>query len=154
MPELEGKVALVTGGSKGIGRAIALAFAREGADLAIGARGAEALEKTAADIEGLGRRALAVPADMADQAQVQALVERTTAELGTLDILVNNAGAAPFLSTIDAIRMEGFEKYFRINYMSAVFATQAADKVLTSKGPGTSVLNVASVAGYIASPGL
>jgi NAD(P)-dependent dehydrogenase (short-subunit alcohol dehydrogenase family) len=154
MPELDGKVALVTGGSKGIGRAIALALAEAGADVAIGARGQEALEKTAADIDGHGRRAVAVPTDMSDADQVRALVGRTTSELGGLDILVNNAGSAPFLSTVDSIRVEGFEKYFRINFMSAVFATQAAAPALTSKGEGASVINVASVAGFIASPGL
>jgi NAD(P)-dependent dehydrogenase (short-subunit alcohol dehydrogenase family) len=154
MPELEGKVALVTGGSKGIGRGIALAFAEAGADVAIAARGPEALEKAAAEIEGTGRKALAVPTDMADPEQVQALVKRTTSELGTLDILVNNAGAAPFVSTVDSIRLEGFEKYFRINFMSAVYATQAAASVLLAKGEGASVINVASVAGFIASPGL
>jgi NAD(P)-dependent dehydrogenase (short-subunit alcohol dehydrogenase family) len=154
MPELEGKVALVTGGSKGIGRGIALAFAEAGADVAIAARGPEALEKAAAEIEGTGRKALAVPTDMADPGQVQVLVERTTSELGNLDILVNNAGAAPFLSTVDSIRLEGFEKYFRINFMSAVYATQAAASVLLAKGEGASVINVASVAGFIASPGL
>jgi NAD(P)-dependent dehydrogenase (short-subunit alcohol dehydrogenase family) len=154
MPELEGKVALVTGGSKGIGRAIALAFAGAGADVALGARGPEALEKAATDVEGLGRRALAVPTDMADASQVQALVDRTVSELGGLDILVNNAGSAPFLSTVDSIRLEGFEKYFRINFLSAVFATQAAARELTGKGHGASVINIASVAGFIASPGL
>jgi gluconate 5-dehydrogenase len=154
MPELEGKVALVTGGSKGIGRAIALAIAEAGADVAIAARGPEALEKAAAEIEGAGRRALAVPTDMSDPEQVQALVERATSELGTLDILVNNAGAAPFMATVDSIRLEGFDKYFRINFMSAVYATQAAAPVLLARGEGASVINVASVAGFIASPGL
>jgi NAD(P)-dependent dehydrogenase (short-subunit alcohol dehydrogenase family) len=154
MPELEGKVALVTGGSKGIGRAIALSFAEAGADVAIAARGNEALEKTAGEIEHLGRLALPVPTDMADAGQVQALVDRTSEELGTLDILVNNAGAAPFLSTVESIRLEGFEKYFRINFMSAVYATRAAAATLMPKGRGASVVNVASVAGAIASPGL
>jgi NAD(P)-dependent dehydrogenase (short-subunit alcohol dehydrogenase family) len=154
MPELDGKVALVTGGSKGIGRAVALSFAEAGADVAIAARGPEALEKTAGEIEHLGRRALTVPTDMTDPDQVAALVDRTAEELGGLDVLVNNAGAAPFLSTIDSIRLEGFEKYFRINFMSAVFATRAAASILTGTGEGASVVNVASVAGFIASPGL
>jgi NAD(P)-dependent dehydrogenase (short-subunit alcohol dehydrogenase family) len=154
MPELDGKVALVTGGSKGIGRAIALSLAEAGADVAIAARGLEALEKTAGEIEHRGRRALMVPTDLADAAQVRSLVERTTEDLGTLDILVNNVGAAPFLSTVESIRLEGFEKYFRINFLSAVYATQAAAATLMAKGPGASVVNVASVAGAIASPGL
>jgi len=154
MPELDGKVALVTGGSKGIGRAIALSYADAGADIALAARGAEALEKTAREIEERGRRAIFVPTDVADPDQVTALVERTTSELGGLDILVNNAGAAPFLSTVESIRLSGFEKYFRINFLSAVYCTQAAAKELMSKGERACVVNVASVAGYIASPGL
>jgi NAD(P)-dependent dehydrogenase (short-subunit alcohol dehydrogenase family) len=154
MPELDGKVALITGGSKGIGRAIALAYADAGADVALAARGAEALEKTAKEVEERGRRAIFVPTDVADAEQVATLVERTTTELGGLDILVNNAGAAPFLSTLDSIRLEGFEKYFRINFLSAVFCTQAAAKALLAKGDRACVVNVASIAGYIASPGL
>jgi 2-deoxy-D-gluconate 3-dehydrogenase len=151
---LEGKVALVTGGSKGIGRAIALAFADAGAHVALAARGAEALEKTRTEVEERGRRAIAVPTDVADEAQVRALVEQTASELGGIDVLVNNAGAAPFLSTVDSIRLSGFEKYFRINFMSAVFATQAAAPHLMAKGSNACVVNVASVAGTIASPGL
>ena len=154
MPELAGKAALITGGSKGIGRAIALSFAEAGADVALAARGVEELEKTAGEVENLGRRAVPVPTDMADPQQVATLVERTVDALGTLDILVNNAGAAPFLSTVDSVRLEGFEKYFRINFMSAVYATQAAAPILTGRGDGASVINVASVAGFIASPGL
>ena len=154
MPELAGKVALITGGSKGIGRAIALAYAEAGADVALAARGAEALEATAKEVEALGRRAIAVPTDVADPEQVTALVDRTTGELGGLDILVNNAGAAPFLSTIESIRLSGFEKYFRINFLSAGYCTQAAAKELLARGTGASVVNIASVAGYIASPGL
>jgi NAD(P)-dependent dehydrogenase (short-subunit alcohol dehydrogenase family) len=154
MPELEGKVALVTGGSKGIGRAIALAYADAGADIAIAARGAEALEKTAQEVEERGRRAIFVPTDAADPEQVTALVERTIAELGGLDILVNNAGAAPFMSTIESIRLDGFEKYFRVTFNSAVYCTQAASKALLSKGDRACVVNIASIAGYIASPGL
>ena len=152
--ELEGKVALVTGGSKGIGRAIALALADAGADVALAARGAEALEKARGEVEERGRRAIAVPTDVADEEQVRALVERTANELGGIDVLVNNAGAAPFLSTVDSIRMSGFEKYFRINFMSAVFCTQAAAPHLLAKGGRANVINVASVAGTIASPGL
>ena len=154
MPQLDGKVALITGGSKGIGRAIALAYADAGADVALAARGAEALEKTAQEIEERGRKAIFVPTDVADVEQVNALVERTTTELGGLDILVNNAGAAPFLSTVESIRLDGFEKYFRINFLSAVYCTQAASKALMAKGKDACVVNVASIAGYIASPGL
>lgn len=154
MPELDGKVALITGGSKGIGRAIALAFADGGADVALGARGPEALEKVAREVEEQGRRALAVTADVTDPEQVRSLVDRTVADLGSVDILVNNAGAAPFFSTVESIRLEGFEKYFRVNFMSALYCTRAAGPVLLERGEGASVINVASVAAFIASPGL
>jgi NAD(P)-dependent dehydrogenase (short-subunit alcohol dehydrogenase family) len=153
MPELDGKIALVTGGSKGIGRAIALSLAEAGADLAIAARGQEALEKTSREIEERGRRALAVPTDVSDQEQVRSLIDRTITDLGALDILVNNAGAAPFMSSLDSIRPEGFDKYFRLNFMSAFYATQAAAPLFVQRRSGC-MISIASVAGLIASPGL
>jgi 2-deoxy-D-gluconate 3-dehydrogenase len=150
---LEGKIAIVTGGSKGIGRAIARAFAEAGASVALAARGQDELTQAAKEIEASGGHALPVRTDVSDPAQVQALVDRTVADLGTVDILVNNAGAAPFFSTVDQIRLEGFEKYFRINFMSALYCTRAVAPILMAKQDGC-VLNVASVAGFIASPGL
>ncbi|HEX2068870.1 MAG TPA: SDR family NAD(P)-dependent oxidoreductase [Actinomycetota bacterium] len=155
MPEftLKDQVAIVTGGSKGIGRAIALAFADAGASVALAARGEEDLVQTAKEIEAAGGQAIPVVTDVTDPAQVDALVGKTVDAFGTVDILVNNAGAAPFLSTIDQIRLEGFEKYFRVNFMSAVYCSKAVAPILLPKGSG-SVLNVASVAGFIASPGL
>jgi NAD(P)-dependent dehydrogenase (short-subunit alcohol dehydrogenase family) len=150
---LKDQVAIVTGGSKGIGRAIAMAFSEAGASVAVAARGEEDLVQTAKEIDAAGGRAIPVVTDVTDPVQVEALVERTVDAFGTVDILVNNAGAAPFLSTIDQIRMEGFEKYFRVNFMSAVYCSKAVAPILLPKGSG-SVLNVASVAGFIASPGL
>ena len=150
---LEGKVALITGGSKGIGRSIALLFAEAGADVALAARGREELEAAAGEVEGLGRRALAVPTDMSDRAAVQALMAATVDGLGTLDILVNNAGAAPFMSSFESTKLEGFEKYFRLNYLSAVYAMHAAAPTLLAAGSGC-VLNVASIAGLSATPGV
>jgi NAD(P)-dependent dehydrogenase (short-subunit alcohol dehydrogenase family) len=150
---LEGRVALITGGSKGIGRAIALEFAGAGADVAIAARGVDELEAVAKEVDALGRRALAVPTDVADRDAVARLVARTEDELGGLDILVNNAGAAPFMSSFESTKLEGFEKYFRVNYLSTVYAMHAAAPVLLRRGSGC-VLNVASVAGLTATPGV
>ena len=150
---LDGQVAIVTGGSKGIGRAIALAFAEAGADVALAARGEEDLKQTAKEVEAIGRQALPLVTDVSDATQVKNLIDSTVREFGTFDILVNNAGAAPFLSSVDQMRLEGFDKYFRINFFSAMYATHAAAPTLLSKGSGC-VLNVASVGGYIASPGL
>jgi NAD(P)-dependent dehydrogenase (short-subunit alcohol dehydrogenase family) len=150
---LENKVAIVTGGSRGIGRAIALAFAEQGTSVAIAARGEDELNRTAKEIESAGSRALAVVADVSDQIQVQMLVDRAVEAYGTVDILVNNVGAAPFTSPFDQIRMEGFEKYFRANFNSAVYGMKAVAPILLEKGDGC-VLNVASVAAITASPGM
>src|SRR3954447_802 len=152
---MEGRVALVTGGSKGIGRSIALLFAEAGADVAVAARGAEELQVVADEVAGLGRRSLAVPTDMSDRDAVSSLVEKTVSELGGLDVLVNNAGAAPFMSSFESSKLEGFEKYFRLNYFSAVYAMHAAAPVLLeSSRAGRCVLNIASVAGLTATPGV
>lgn len=153
MPELEGKVALVTGGSKGIGRAIALRLAEAGADVALAARGPDDLRRVAKEVEELGRRALPIPTDVSDPAQVSALVEKTVEDLGTIDILVNNAGAAPFRAPIDQIQEEGFEKYFKVTFTSAYYCTKAAAPIFLERKAGT-VINIASVAGFTASPGL
>jgi NAD(P)-dependent dehydrogenase (short-subunit alcohol dehydrogenase family) len=148
MPEraLDGKVAIVTGGSKGIGKAIALSFAAAGASVTLAARGEEDLNAAAKEIEATGGEALPVPTDVTQMEQVQELVDRTVDRFGTVDILVNNAGAAPFTSTLDQIRLDGFEKYFRVNFTSAVLCTKAVAPVLQAKGEGCAVLNVASVA--------
>jgi 2-deoxy-D-gluconate 3-dehydrogenase len=150
---LEGRVALITGGSKGIGRSIALLFAEAGADVALAARGEGELNAVAEEVRVFERRALAVPTDMSDRAAVEALVAATVDRMGALDILVNNAGAAPFMSSFESTKLEGFEKYFRLNYLSAVYAMHAAAPVLLAAGSG-SVLNVASVAGLTATPGV
>ena len=155
MPEFSVKdqVAIVTGGSKGIGKAIALAFAEAGASVALAARGEEDLRQAAKEIEAMGGQALPVVTDVAEYEEVENLVRQTVDAFGTVDILVNNAGAAPFLSTLDQMRLDGFEKYFKIDFLSAVYCTKAVAPILLQKGSG-SVLNVASVAGFIASPGL
>jgi NAD(P)-dependent dehydrogenase (short-subunit alcohol dehydrogenase family) len=150
---LEGKVAIVTGGSKGIGRAIARTFADAGAAVALAARGPEDLERTAKEIEAEGGRALAIPTDVSQPDQVRALVDQTVQELGTVDILVNNAGAAPFWSPLDQMRLDGFDKHFRTNFFSALYCSHAVGPLLIAKGSGC-VLNVVSVSAFVASPGL
>jgi NAD(P)-dependent dehydrogenase (short-subunit alcohol dehydrogenase family) len=150
---LQGKTAIVTGGSKGIGKAVARIFSQAGANVALAARGLEDLEQTVKEIEAAGGKALAVRTDVTDSEQVQNLVDQTVNEFGGVDILVNNAGAAPFLSTVDQIRLEGFDKYFRINFYGAVHCTKSVAPVLLAKRDGC-VLNISSVAGFIASPGL
>ena len=150
---LEGKVAAVTGAGRGIGRAIALAMASAGADIAVASRTESELETVAEEIRGLGRRALVVRTDASVEAEVEALVARTEADLGALDIMVNNAGVAPFLATFLDTRPEGFEKYFGINFWSAVHGTRAAGRRMVERGSGC-VLNLASIDAVMIDPDL
>lgn len=122
---LEGKVAIVSGVGPGMGRDIALALAREGADLGLGARNEEALESVAAEVEDLGRRAVWVSTDITDAEACQGLVDRTTGELGRLDILVNNA-FRPELGTFLESDLETFRAAMDVNYLGTLKMTKAA----------------------------
>jgi NAD(P)-dependent dehydrogenase (short-subunit alcohol dehydrogenase family) len=150
---LDGQTAIVTGAGRGIGRAIAVALARAGADVAVASRTVPELEAAAEDIRALGRRALVVPTDMTDEEAVRALVRAAVDELGRLDVMVNNAGVAPFTATFMETRPDGFRKYFDANFGSVVFGTRQAGEVLLEQGSGC-VLNLASIDGYMAEVGL
>ena len=148
---LEGRAALVTGGSKGIGRAIALAFAEYGADVAITARGVEALEAARADIEKTsGRRCLAVPADLSEDDQIRRLHERVAAELGGIDILVNNA-AHGALAPLKSITYQDFEQVLRLNTWAAVYLAQRCLPHWQETGDGV-IINISSNGGIKADP--
>jgi NAD(P)-dependent dehydrogenase (short-subunit alcohol dehydrogenase family) len=150
---LEGRVAVVTGAGRGIGRAIATTFALAGADVALASRTAAELEDRAEEIRRIGRRAVAVPTDVVELDQVQALIDRTVEELGTVDIMVNNAGAAPFLASFAETRPDGFRRYFDVNLLSVVNGMRAVAPVLLAKGAGC-VLNLASIDGFMVDEGL
>jgi NAD(P)-dependent dehydrogenase (short-subunit alcohol dehydrogenase family) len=150
---LEGRIAAITGAGRGIGRAIALAFARAGADVALASRTVAELDAAAEEVHAVGRRALVVPTDATDEDAVGELVRTTVARLGRLDVMVNNAGVAPFTATFMETRPEGFEKYFRANVDAVVFGTRAAGGILLPQGSGC-VLNIASIDGYMAEAGL
>jgi NAD(P)-dependent dehydrogenase (short-subunit alcohol dehydrogenase family) len=150
---LEGRNAFVTGASRGIGRAIAVAFAEVGANVAVVSRSQDALQDTAREIEARGRRALGLAADVGDADAVRSAVERAGEAFGGLDVVVNNAGSAPFRSDVTETRIEGFEKYVRVNFLSAVYVLQAAAPRLFESGRGA-VLNISSVGGLSAAPGV
>jgi NAD(P)-dependent dehydrogenase (short-subunit alcohol dehydrogenase family) len=148
--DLDGRVALVTGAARGIGRAIALALAHAGADVALGLRDAGGADDLGAAIAGMGRRTLPLPMDVTDLDQVQAAIATTARELGSLDILVNNAGigrAAP----AEEVTEEDFDAVVDINLKGTFFACQAAARVMIPQGHGR-IVNLSSQAGFVALP--
>jgi NAD(P)-dependent dehydrogenase (short-subunit alcohol dehydrogenase family) len=147
---LEGKVALVTGGSKGIGRAIALAFAEHGADVAIAARGPQALETTRKEIEATGRRCVAVPTDVYLDQELQKLHETVRSELGDIDILVNNVGDAEPVG-LAQVTYEQFEKVIKTNTWAAIYLAQLCHPGMKAKGGGV-VINISSNGGLKPDP--
>ena len=148
---LTDQVAVVTGGGGGIGRAIALAYASVGADVAIGDIVPERCEETAARIRELGRQALAIPTDVTDTSQVRALIEKTAAHFGRLDILANNAGGVsgrPFLEQSE----RSWRRHIDLNLISLFAATAAAAPVMIAGKRGGSIINVASIEASRAAP--
>jgi 3-oxoacyl-[acyl-carrier protein] reductase len=140
---LTGKIALVTGGSKGIGAAIALELAREGADVAICARNAGELDAMAERLRALGRRVAAVPADLSSAAGVTAVVDGVLAQLGRVDILVNNVGGAPGPGGFMNLTDEHWQAAFDLNVMSAVRFSRALLPGMIERRWGR-IINIAS----------
>jgi NAD(P)-dependent dehydrogenase (short-subunit alcohol dehydrogenase family) len=149
--DVEGRVALVTGAARGLGRAIALTLAHAGADVALGLRDVATGDELAAEIRALGRRALALQMDVADVEQSRAAVARTVAELGALDILVNNAGIAPG-NPAEEVRVEDFDATIAVNLKGTFFASQAGGREMIRRGGGR-IVNLGSQAGSVALPG-
>lgn len=151
--DLRGKTAYVTGASRGIGRAVALAFAAAGADVALVARDEARLAGVAADVEELGRSAVVLPCDVTDDAAVRATVNEAIGRLGHLDIVVNNAGGNSFSVPFTGMRASGWSKTLGLNLGSTFSVCQAVGAHLLERGSG-SVINVASVAGLSAVPSM
>jgi NAD(P)-dependent dehydrogenase (short-subunit alcohol dehydrogenase family) len=143
MFRLDGKVAIVTGASSGIGVAFAEALARAGADVVLGARRVEKLAETAALVEATGRRALAVATDVADPEQCQALVDAAMAEFGRVDVLVNNAGVGTAVPATHETP-EQFRSVIDVNLNGCYWMAQACGRVME---PGSSIINISSVLG-------
>jgi glucose 1-dehydrogenase len=142
---LQGKTALITGGSSGIGRAIALAFGEEGADVAVHYnRGQEAADAVVQTLQQLGRRAVALQANVAEVGPTQALVAAAVAALGKLDVLVCSAGVEvqePFLEVTEA----HYDLVLDVNLKGAFFAAQAAARQMVQQGTGGRIVNVSSI---------
>jgi len=145
-----GKVAVITGGGTGIGRATALLFASRGADVVLASRKVENLERVAAEVRERGRRALVVPTDVRKPEDCRALIERTIAEFGRIDILVNNAGGSQMMP-LEAWTLEGWENMIALNLRSVFLLSQAAARHMIPRRRGA-IVNISSGAGETGLP--
>jgi 7-alpha-hydroxysteroid dehydrogenase len=143
--KLDGRVAVVTGAGRGIGEGAALAFAEMGAHVVCAARTPDQIEATAEKVRGFGGRALAVPCDVTDRAQLENLVERTVAEFGRVDVVVNNAGGSPPKPALRTSEVM-FESALRFNVTSAFLLSRLAIPHML-EGDGGSIVNISSAAG-------
>ena len=148
--ELDGKIAVVTGASRGIGRGIALAFARAGADVACIATTESNAKGIADAVAGFGRKSLALGCRVEDVPQVRATFERIQQELGAVDILVNNAGIANPKPTLD-VTEEEWDTQIGINMKSVLFCAQCAARQMIETGRGGNIINIGSGWGSVAS---
>jgi NAD(P)-dependent dehydrogenase (short-subunit alcohol dehydrogenase family) len=145
--QLEGKIAVVTGGGRGIGKSIALVFAGEGADVVIAARTEADLKKTAAEIEAMGRKCLAIVTDQAVPEQVHAMVDRTLETFGRVDILVNNAGiGGPSMSVAD-MDLEAWNQTLAINLTGSMLCAKYILKDDMIPRKSGNIINISSVSG-------
>ncbi len=148
---LQDKVAIVTGGSRGIGKAIAEGFAEMGAKVVLASRKAEALEEVRKSIQEMGGEAHVIPTHMGDLAGIERLVEGTLEKYGTIDILVNNAATNPVFCSTAEIEEPAWDKIMDVNVKGVFFLTQKVGKVLCEKGSG-SVINISSEAAFCPTP--
>jgi len=148
--DLSGKTAIVTGGGSGIGRQMAQALAEAGANLVLCARKVERCEEAAAELAELGVRTLGLECDVREPAEVQAVVDRTRAELGRIDVLVNNAGTV-WGAPPEEMPLEGWQKVIDVNLTGVFLFSQAAGRAMIEQGGGK-IVNIASVAGLAGAP--
>lgn len=153
--EIEGAVAVITGSSRGIGKAVALELARIGADVVVCARTESerddlpgSIAQTAEAIRAIGRRALAVRMDVSNEADVRAMVDRTVAEFGKIDILINNAGITSGPSLLDS-EVADLDQFLAINVRGAYLCSRLIAPVMIEGGNGGCIINVSSGAGRI-----
>jgi NAD(P)-dependent dehydrogenase (short-subunit alcohol dehydrogenase family) len=148
---LEGRVALVTGAARGLGRAISLALAHAGADVALGLRDINADAGLAAELRAMGRKALPLQMDMLSMQQISRATQETQKQFGRIDILVNNAGIAPE-NPAENVREEDFDATLAVNLKGTFFASQSVARHMIRQKSG-SIINMSSQAGFAALPG-
>lgn len=148
--DLSGKVAIITGSSRGIGRAIAIRMAQHGAKVVISSRKAEACEKVAAEIQGAGGEAIVVPCNVSDKAQLQALVDATVTQWGRVDVLVCNAAVNPFFGPSKDIPDDAFDKIMAVNIKSNHWLANMVAPAMAERGHGA-IIVISSVGGLFGS---
>jgi glucose 1-dehydrogenase len=145
---LKDKVALITGGAKGIGKAIAIRFAQEGADVVITDKDEAAGLETADELRALGRKALSAPADVADRAAVEGMVQRVLSDFGQIDILVNNAGIITFGSLMNC-RLEDWNRMLAVDLTGSFHCTQIVGQHMMKRGLGGRMIHIGSTASLL-----
>ena len=144
--ELQGKIAVVTGAGRGIGRAISLGFAKAGAHIAVSDIEPSTLEETAAAVKALGRETLAVPADMGNTQDIDRMISQAKDTFGRIDIMVNNAGVTRTAYIMD-VSEEDWDRIHRVNAKGVFFGMQRAARDMIEQGSGGRIINIASIAG-------
>ncbi len=149
---LKGKVVLITGSTRGIGKEFAIGFAKEGADVIINGRSSEKAKAVAKEIEGLGVRSIAMVADVSLSQDVTRMVEEAVKTFGRIDILVNNAGVNPFILEAEKIKEEGWDQVLDVNLKGVFLCCQAVGKKMIQQGGGK-IINISSAAGILGEQG-
>jgi len=150
--KLKGRVALITGSTRGIGKEFAMGFAKEGADVIVNGRNLEKARGVAQEIEGFGVRSLAVAADISSSQDVTRMVEEITRSFDRIDILVNNAGVNPFILEAEKIKEEGWDQVIDVNLKGVFLCCQAVGKKMIQQGGGK-IINISSAAGILGEQG-
>jgi NAD(P)-dependent dehydrogenase (short-subunit alcohol dehydrogenase family) len=150
--KLKGKVALITGSTRGIGKEFALGFAKEGADVIVNGRKIEKAESVTKEIENLGVRSLAIAADVSLSQDVNRMVDEAVNSFGRIDLLVNNAGINPFILEAEKIKEEGWDQVLDVNLKGVFLCCQAVGKQMIKQGGGK-IINISSAAGILGEQG-
>ena len=149
---LKGKVALITGSTRGIGKEFAIGFAKEGADIIVNGRNLEKAKAVANEIENLGVRSIAIHGDVSSSQDVARMVEEAINQFGRIDILVNNAGINPFILEAEKIKEVGWDQVLDVNLKGVFLCCQAVGKKMIQQGGGK-IINISSTAGILGEQG-
>jgi len=150
--KLKGKVVLITGSTRGMGKEFAIGFAKEGANIVINGRNLEKAKVVAKEIEGLGVRSIGIGGDVSLSRDVTKMVEETFTSFGRIDILVNNAGINPFILETEKIKEEGWDQVLDVNLKGVFLCCQAVGKKMIEQGGGK-IINISSAAGILGEQG-